>query len=318
MSERAVLSPPGERPPEPATPLPTAGNRGLRAAAISATAATFVLIGIGALVRATGSGLGCPGWPKCFGRWIPPLQYHAVIEYSHRLVTVIDTVLIGVLAAVAAMRYRRARRVFWPSVAAVGLIVLQAALGAAVVKGDLGALLVTAHFMNAMVLAGTLVFATVSAFTLREAIGRVDPLARLARIAAALTFALLAVGAYVRGEGAGLAFSDWPLMNGKVVPALTELRPALHFAHRGLAAAVFILVGWLAARAWGDRNQRAAAAALAVTAAGLFAAQILIGAANVWSRLAPAAITAHVAVAALIWGTLVAAATVARVGSSGR
>src|SRR5439155_9080126 len=209
----------------------------------------FVLIGIGALVRATGSGLGCPGWPKCFGRWIPPLQYHAIIEYSHRLATLVDTVLVPVLAAVAAIGYRGVRRVLWPSMAAVGLIVLQAALGALVVKGDLEALLVTAHFMNAMVLAATLVFATVAAFTIGRPVWPLDPLARLARVVVAATFALLAVGAYVRGEGAGLAFPDWPLMKGRVVPALSELRPALHFVHRALAAAVFVLVAWLAVRA---------------------------------------------------------------------
>jgi cytochrome c oxidase assembly protein subunit 15 len=318
MSERAVLSPPGERTPRPVGPARTGGSRGLRSAAVAATAATFLLIGIGALVRATGSGLGCPGWPKCFGRWIPPLHYHAVIEYSHRLATAVDTVLVVVLAAVAAVRYRWARRVVWASVAAVALIVLQAALGALVVKGELETVLVTAHFMNAMVLAGTLVYATVAAFTIGTRLAPVDRLARLARVAAASVFALLAVGAYVRGEGAGLAFSDWPLMDGRIIPALSELRPALHFAHRSLAAAAFVLAVGLAVRAWRERRTRTAAAALAVTAAGLFAAQILIGAASVWSRLAPAAVTAHVLVAGLIWGAMVATATVARVESSGR
>jgi cytochrome c oxidase assembly protein subunit 15 len=241
-----------------------------------------------------------------------------MIEYSHRLVTVLDTVVVGLFAAVVAVRYRWARRVFWPSLAAVGLIVLQAALGALVVKGDLEALLVTAHFMNAMVLAGTLVYATVAAFTIGTKLAPVDHLARLARLAAAFTFVLLGVGAYVRGEGAGLAFPDWPLMGGRVVPALSSLRPGLHFAHRALAAAVFVLVVWLAVRVWRSRSTRTVAAALAFIAAGLFAAQILIGAANVWSRLAPAAVTAHVAVAALIWGALVGTASVARFGGSAR
>jgi cytochrome c oxidase assembly protein subunit 15 len=118
------------------------------------------------------------------------------------------------------------------------------------------------------------------------------------------------VGAYVRGEGAGLAFREWPLMEGKVIPDLSHLRPALHFTHRALALAVFVLVFGLAAGAWRSRTERPAAAALAWIGAGLFLAQIMIGAANVWSGLAPAAVTAHVAVAGLLWGAVVAAAAV--------
>src|SRR5438093_13697712 len=94
-------------------------------------------------------------------------------------------------------------------------------------------------------------------------------------------------------------------MGGRVVPALSALRPALHFAHRALAAAVFVLVAWLAVREWRSRSTQTVAAALAFIAAGLLAAQILIGAANVWSRAAPAAVTAHVAIAAQIWRALV-------------
>jgi cytochrome c oxidase assembly protein subunit 15 len=290
---------------------------GLRVLAVGATAATFVLIAVGALVRATDSGLGCTGWPKCTpDRWLPPLEYHAIIEYTHRMTAFIDVVLIVWLAALAWRRYRGVDRVFRPVMAAAIFVIFQAVLGGIVVKGDLHALLVTAHFMTAMILAGTLVVATVGAYTLdieRPALRPVDGLSRLAWAAAAAMFALLGVGAYVRGEGAGLAFKDWPLMNGRLVPDLSNLRPALHFTHRALAAAVFVLVVGLGARAWRARAERPAVAVLASCAAGLFAAQILIGAANVWSRLATPAVTAHVAVAGLLWGTVVGAASTARI-----
>src|ERR687891_1037289 len=53
--------------------------------AIAAAVATYVLIAVGGLVRATDSGLGCPDWPLCFGAWVPPGELHAWIEHSHRL-----------------------------------------------------------------------------------------------------------------------------------------------------------------------------------------------------------------------------------------
>ncbi|HEY8922001.1 MAG TPA: COX15/CtaA family protein, partial [Candidatus Limnocylindria bacterium] len=47
--------------------------------AVAASIATYVLIVVGGLVRATDSGLGCPDWPACFGKWVPPAELHAWI-----------------------------------------------------------------------------------------------------------------------------------------------------------------------------------------------------------------------------------------------
>jgi cytochrome c oxidase assembly protein subunit 15 len=281
---------------------------------VAATAATFLLIAIGGFVRASGSGLGCSGWPKCSpDRWLPPLEYHALVEYSHRMAAFLDIVLVASLAVVVWRRYRSDSRLFRSAVAAVGLIVVQAVLGGIVVKGDLAALLVTAHFATAMILAADLVYAAVAAFTIgRHPTGRPGALTALAGVAAGAAFALLSVGAYVRGESAGLAFADWPLMNGRVVPPLAHLPQALMFVHRLLAVGMGILVGALALKAWRQRARMGPVAWLALVAAGLFVAQVLIGAALVWSRLSAPARVAHVAVSSLIWGALVAAASTAR------
>ena len=52
-----------------------------------ALAALAMIVLTGAAVRLTGSGLGCPDWPKCYGGTTPPLEMHAVIEYGNRLIT---------------------------------------------------------------------------------------------------------------------------------------------------------------------------------------------------------------------------------------
>jgi cytochrome c oxidase assembly protein subunit 15 len=229
----------------------------------------------------------------------------------------VDVVLIGLLALVAWRGYRGVPRVAGPAIGSAGLVVAQAVLGGIVVRGDLSALLVTAHFATAMVLVATLVNVTVASFTLeRRRPGPPDRLAESARRAAALALGLLVVGAYVRGEGAGLAFVDWPLMSGRVIPGIHGRGQALMFTHRILALVVGVAIALLLARAWQQRGRRSVVFRLSIVAAGLYLAQVLIGAANVWSRLAQPAVVAHVTVSSLIWGALVAATATARATQS--
>jgi Uncharacterized protein required for cytochrome oxidase assembly len=261
---------------------------------IATTASTVLLITAGGLVRATGSGLGCPGWPTCFGRWIPPLETHAIIEYSHRLLATITVILICLQAVVAWRQYRRVRQILVPSLAAVGLVFAQAALGGVVVKGELEATLVTLHFATAMTLLAVLVNITANSFcyvklpTKGPSIAGSDPrFARLTLWTAGAAFALLIVGAYVRAEAAGLAFRDWPLMDGRLVPTLGGVA-TLMFVHRVLAAAVLLLVIWVAIRARTMTNRSKDLVILSSVTLLLYVAQILVGAANVWSRLSSA------------------------------
>jgi cytochrome c oxidase assembly protein subunit 15 len=221
--------------------------------------------------------------------------------------------MVVAVAVVAWRRYRPVRRVVVAASAAVGLWLFQAVLGGLVVRYGLTPALVTAHLATATLFVGTLAYLTVAAFSVVIRIsGPADGLTRLAWVSAGAVLLLVVVGGLVRGEGAGLAFSDWPLMDGRAIPALSEMGPALHFAHRAVAGMVGVLVAVVAVRAWPHRRTRTPLAVLSLVATGLFVGQVLVGAANVWSRLAVPAVVTHVALSSLIWGCLVAAAAASR------
>jgi cytochrome c oxidase assembly protein subunit 15 len=120
--------------------------------ALVALAALSLIVLTGAGVRLTGSGLGCPDWPKCYGQTVPPLDTHAVIEYGNRVLT--GFVGIAVIAASILAWFRRPFR--WPQATFGALLPLgvigQAILGALVVKHHLAPGLVMSHFILSMLL----------------------------------------------------------------------------------------------------------------------------------------------------------------------
>lgn len=117
-----------------------------------ALAALAMIVLTGAAVRLTGSGLGCPDWPKCYGGTTPPLEMHAVIEYGNRLIT--GFVGFAVIAASVLAFFRRPYR--WHLALFGALLPLgvlgQAILGALVVKFHLAPGLVMSHFILSMIL----------------------------------------------------------------------------------------------------------------------------------------------------------------------
>ncbi len=292
------------------------GLRLFRRLALGTAIATLALTGVGGLVRGTGSGLGClDEWPKCRGGWIAPGEYKALIEYSHRAVAGIVVVLI-VLLVIAARRWVPEHRgLFKLSLAALGAVVAQALLGREVVTSGLHAALVTAHFLLALALVALVTIVASSSYS----IGRPDPtdtqrrIARSAIGAVAALVPLLVVGAYVREKGAGSAFGDWPLMGGHIIPSFDAPGSALHFAHRVLALLVAGHLVGVALRARHD--DRRDVRVLALGGLFLFLSQALVGAANVWTQLQPAAVVGHATLAYVTWSAYVALAVVSRSGS---
>ena len=288
-----------------------------RRLAVATTVSVFLLVGVGGLVRATGSGLGCPGWPRCFGHLLPPFGqhgtalYHALIESSHRYVTFVLSVLVLalVILAIASPQVRRRAGVTLGASAAAILLVFQAGLGAVVVKTELNPAIVTIHYANAMLLVAAILFTTIASFVdlrVYRPNGAHRGFARYVLALTVATFVLIMLGTYVRGRGAGLVFADWPLMNGRLVPSFAIPLAAVHFAHRLAALMVSLgVVGMVVLAARRERD-RPPVRMLAFVAAALFLTQAMLGAGFVWSVMATFFVVGHELTGSLVWGAMVA------------
>jgi protoheme IX farnesyltransferase len=286
--------------------------------AAATVAAAFLLVVIGVGVRATDSGLACPQWPGCFeGQFLPSLgsDYHVWIEWLHRTVAALIGLLMVAMAAIAVLDHRGRRSILWPSLAAVVLVGFQAWLGARTVQlGNTGES-VTAHLAAAMALVGLLVYLLVrSSYPARLAGGASQRFTLLAAFAAAAVFGVLLFGANVTARDAGLVFGDWPLMNGSLVPIAPEGQADLaglygaHALHRYAAAVVLVILAAVAWVAWRRRTERPRVARLAIGVLAVYLVQVVVGALQIATLLAPWTQTLHVALGALVWGGSVALA----------
>src|SRR5688572_4561894 len=275
--------------------------------AVAAAVATFVLIAVGGLVRATDSGLGCPDWPLCFGDWVPPADLHAWIEHSHRLIAAVFVgPLVGAVGLVTVFTHRRRDLPLLGAAVVAGvLVILQSLLGAAVVLEGLAAELVTAHLGMALTVLAAVIFIAERATHGPMPAAHARPgLTRLVAITAVAIFAQMLLGSWVTGHHAGLAFGDFPLMNGALVPSIAGSEQTVQLAHRALSVVVALLVAW-SAIAIHRSTDAPAAGRVATWMVVLIVLQIALGGLNVVSRLSAFFVVPHLAVGAALWGSSV-------------
>ena len=289
----------------------------MRSLHVLTLALAFVVVVLGAYVRLSDAGLGCPDWPLCYGRPLPAeiadsdALAKAWKEMGHRYLAGTLGVLI-VLLVVLAWRTRRARST---ASATLALVVLQATLGAWTVTMLLKPAIVTAHLLGGMATLALLTWLTLEQLRFSPA----RDASRL-RVPGAIALAALAVqialGGWVSSNYAALACPDLPLCTGELVPPMDfrnafhvvrelgqtpqgellsrEALLAIHWTHRVFALVVLALVGWVAYRTLSFSR------VLALTLALLVAVQFSLGVANVAvSRPLPLA-AAHNAGAALL------------------
>lgn len=261
--------------------------KGLVTLAWIAAACAYLLIVLGAVVRISGSGMGCGDhWPLCNGHLFPPLnEIPTVIEWSHRLVAGLVSILVFALAAYAWWFRRGAgSRERGAAYVALALLVLQVLLGAVTVKTGLTPVMVILHLATAMLLLAALIFAA-----------RPGP---RSPFLLGLAFITVVFGALTANLGAMASCGGFPLCNGQIIPSAGPLA-WVHWTHRLLA---YTLAGYLIwcvvrsadRRAWGF---------LAIVAL-----QIAIAATMIQLGFPGALQAAHAAVGAGVWATVLIAA----------
>jgi heme a synthase len=284
--------------------------------ALWTTAATYFLILVGGLVRASGAGLGCPDWPRCFGSWIPPAsasdlppqfdvsQFNPTLmwtEYLNRLLGVTVGFLILATTISAWRHHRHEPRIVWTTTIALLLTGFQGWLGGRVVAHELAAWIVTVHMIVALVIVQLLLYGAVEAFGKAEGQRPTTDGRRLKAESIAiaalivLTLVQIAFGTQVRGA------VDAALDAGVARDLAVGTVGWLDFLHRDLAFAV--LLGSAALTFWLLRGNAAAPVIRWSYVVLLLAVlQVVIGLVMAYGSLLPAAQVGHLTIASLLLG----------------
>ena len=249
--------------------VPHSELENFRRVALITLAAVYFLIAVGAGVRASGAGMGCPDWPTCFGQWVPPTsesdlprnyqEIYADLGYADTRFNVVKTwteyvnrligVSIGLLIFTTALFSWRLRRydrsIFFASLTAFLMVGFQGWLGSKVVSSNLQPGMITVHMLVALAIVGTLLFVLAQArrsIMVKQPVTAIDlRVKRWLLIVLALSVLQIAMGTQVRemtdlirdsqGEGAR---STW-----------IEFMPWFFYVHRSFSALLLFANLWL-------------------------------------------------------------------------
>jgi heme a synthase len=277
------------------TGAPARGGALVRRLALASLIANVGIVLTGGAVRLTGSGLGCPTWPRCTGdSWTATSEMgiHGMIEYGNRTLTgVLGVIALAGLVAAVTQRPRHASLV-WLAAGVLAGIAAQGAIGGIVVWTDLNPSLVGGHFLVSMALIATAYVFWRQAGGPDRLTGVPGPLRTLAWVIVAVTAALLTVGTVVTGSGPHAGDADVP-RNGLDPERVSQVHADLAFLLLGLAVA-----GWFALRAVGaQRAAVRAAAGLVVVILG----QGAVGLVQYFAGLPELLVALHLLGSCLVW-----------------
>jgi cytochrome c oxidase assembly protein subunit 15 len=281
---------------------------GLRWLAALTCGGMLLVLVMGAAVTNTGSAEGCGrSWPLCNGQFVPEFTVATAIEYSHRAVTGLETLLVVGLTAALLALWRGSREVVVLAVLMLATLLLQAGLGAGAVLWPQSPLMLATHFgVSLVAFASTFLSAAVVFERTRTAASQPSTTGAfnlgfrdLTLVVTLYVLAVVYLGAYVRHAGVSLACVDWPLCNGQVVPPLDAVTGVV-FAHRLAALGAVVLLGVLSYQA----RRADIAVTAAVWALVLSVLQAFSGALVVWTRLGLISTLLHAALMGLLFASL--------------
>jgi heme A synthase len=275
---------------------------------LAAWAAVMALLGwglmtLGAFVRASESGLGCPDWPACHGKLVAG-GHHAMIEEFHRWVATILVVGVIGLALMVFRGCRHERRVTRPMVWALALIALQVVLGGVTVLLRNVSWTVVLHYGGAALLVASITLVAVRlAFPTAEPAPH-DSFSRLIGWFVALSFGLLLAGSTVANTDSHTACGrGFPLCNGTLFPSLDH-QVIINMTHRVCALAMLVLALWALFRSRRDRADAPPIKRAAAVVSILFLIQAGVGIAVLAVGENTAVEVLHSSIGSLTWVAL--------------
>ncbi len=253
----------------PSNPSDAAIPRRFRRVGLITIAAVYFLILVGGIVRASGAGMGCPDWPTCFGRWVPPTDesqlppnYHEIYaergyadtefnplktwtEYVNRLIGVSIGVLVLLTVLYSIPYLKRDRTVFFLALSVFLLVGFQGWLGSAVVASNLRPVMITAHMVTAFVIVCLLIYAI--SRSQQDALRQLDTgtlspkFKTVLAIAMAMTLLQITMGTQIRESVDVIATA----FNQADRHLWREEFPTIFYVHRSFSAVILLTNLWL-------------------------------------------------------------------------
>jgi heme A synthase len=260
----------------------------------------WALMTIGAFVRASESGLGCPDWPACHGQLVAG-GHHALVEEAHRWVATVLVVGVVGLAVIVFRDYRHERRVTRPVVWMLAMLALQVVLGGVTVLLRNVAWTVVAHYAGAALLVWSITLVAVRlAFPAAERAPR-DSFSRLTAWFVWLSCGLLVAGSTLASAGSDtICGHGFPLCNGALFPSLNHL-VVIALIHRVWAGALLVLALWVLFRSYRDRAGAAPIKWAATVVSIIYIVQAGLGFVIVGVSDSTAAEVLHSSIGSLTW-----------------